>query len=251
MMRRWFSFFFGHMRTPRTSTVRYAFPMVALLAAVFGLGAVSTSQESSIRLASSAATVKDGQPFSVSVYVSAHVPVNAVDIEVKIPPNVEVMGIDRGESVITLWTVEPRVEGDKVLLRGGTFRKGFVGEHLIATINAEARDSGLAEFRVTDALLLAGDGAGTTVSFDENITGAKLYVANADGTFAEGVPVSTEGAIATVVITDIDGDGRVSLGDVSRFMIGWSSQSVLYDFNNDQRMNFKDFSIILSDVFFQ
>ncbi len=251
MIREWFNFFFGHMRSKRSSTVRYAFPMVALLAAMLGLGAVSTSQQSSIRLESNVATVRDGQPFSVSVYVSAHVAINAVDIEVKVPPNVEVMGIDRGESVITLWTTDPRVEGNTVILRGGTFRKGFIGEHLIATINAEARDSGLAEFTVTDALLLAGDGEGSSVSFDESAEGARLYIANADGSFAEGGPVGTEGAIATIVITDIDGDGQVSLGDVSRFMVAWSSRTVLYDFNNDNRMNFKDFSIILSDVFFQ
>jgi hypothetical protein len=251
MIGQWFNFFFGHMRNQRSSTVRYAFPMVALLAAMLGLGAVSTSQESSIRLEPSVGTVRDGQPFSVSVYVSAHVAVNAVDIEVTIPPNIEVTGIDRGESVITLWTVDPKVEGNKVILRGGTFRKGFIGEHLIATINAEARDSGLAEFKVTNALLLAGDGAGTTVSFDENTEGAKLYIANADGSFAEGMSVDTEGAVATIVITDIDGDGQVSLGDVSRFMVAWGSRTVLYDFNNDNRMNFKDFSIILSDVFFQ
>lgn len=251
MFRRWLNFLFPHLRNRRSTTVRYAFPMVAILAAMLGLGAVTTSQESSIRLESSNATVKDGGPFSVSVYVSAHVPVNAVDIEVTIPPNVEVMGIDRGESVLTLWTEDPKVTGNTVTLRGGTFRKGFIGEHLIATINAEARDSGLAEFRVTDAMLLAGDGEGSTVSFDENTAGARLYVANADGTFSDEFAVGIDGAVATIVITDIDGDGRVSLGDVSRFMVAWSSRTVLYDFNNDQRMNFKDFSIILSDVFFQ
>ncbi len=251
MIRRWLNALFGHMRYRRSMTVRYAFPMVAILAAMLGLGAVTTTQQSSIRLESSAGTVNDGGPFSVSVYVAAHVAVNAVDIEVTIPPNVEVVGIDRGESVITLWTVEPTVEGNKVILRGGTFRKGFIGEHLIATINAEARDSGLAEFKVTDALLLAGDGEGSTVPFDETTSGARLYVANEDGTFTDEVPVGVDGAVATIVITDIDGDGQVSLGDVSRFMVAWSSRTVLYDFNNDQRMNFKDFSIILSDVFFQ
>jgi len=238
-------------RQKPSRTIRYAFPMLAIVAAILGASAVSTSQQSALRLEAVPSTVAAGDPFSVYVYVSAHVPVNAVDIKVLVPKNVKVMGIDTGESVITLWAKEPYVLGNNVILSGGTFRKGFVGEHLIATINAEAVESGIGEFTIHEAALLAGDGSGNKVSIDEAVVGAKLYIANADGTFAAPEDVATKMAIAMVVITDIDGDGNVSLTDISRFMAAWSTRTLVYDFDNDGHMTFRDFGIILSDVFFK
>lgn len=222
---------------------------MAILAAIVSVGAVGTSQQSSVRLAADASTVAAGKPVSVSVYVSAHTPVNALAIEVEVPPQVRVMGIDTGESVITLWTQQPYVERNRVILRGGTYRKGFVGEHLIATINAEALTSGVAEFRVRNVQLLAGDGTGSAVALKDSVEGATLYISRADGTFAEGVPVAIDGAIAFVVVTDIDGDGDVSLTDVSRFMAAWAAKEERYDFDGDGRTTFRDFGIILYDVF--
>lgn len=235
--------------TRKSITVRHAFPIMAILAALVSVGAVSTSQQSSIRLEADTSTVAAGRPVSVSVYVSAHVPVNAVSMEVEVPPQVRVTGVDTGESVITLWTEQPKVERGRVLLRGGTYRKGFVGEHLIATINAEALTSGVAEFRVRNVQLLAGDGTGRTVSFEEPREGAELIISRSDGTFAEGIPVSVDGAIAFIVVTDIDGDGDVSLEDVSRFMAAWAQKEQRYDFDGDGRTSFRDFGIILYDVF--
>ena len=74
-------------------------------------------------------------------------PVNAVDISVTFSPDqVEILGIDRGQSVITLWTEDPHVEGNAVIMRGGTYAKGFVGEHKIATLKVRAKASGKAMF---------------------------------------------------------------------------------------------------------
>ena len=50
-------------------------------------------------------------------------------------------------------------------------------------------------------------------------------------------------------LSDIDGDGEVSLRDISTFMSAWTDKSKLYDFNGDGRMSFRDFSIILADYF--
>ncbi len=229
-------------------TVRFAFPAVAFLSVLF-VAAVSVSQQSEVELVVSDSTVREGVPFSVDVYVSAQVPVNAIDIEVAAKESVRVTGIDTGESVITLWTHEPYVEEQTVFLRGGTFRRGFVGRHLVATINAVSDSSGIAEFKVTSAVLLAGDGSGESVPVDKT-DAMTLYVENSDGTFATS-PVGVGGAVVTIVITDIDGDGEVSLADVSRFMVAWSSKSSIYDFDSDGRMTFRDFGIMLSDVFFK
>lgn len=245
-------FFCASCHPNRSSTVRYAFPLVFTLAAFLGAAVIVTDNKSFIHLESSVSSVNAGESFQIEIYVSAHVPVNAVDITLEFPKNqIKVTSIDKGESVLTLWTQEPRVENNKVYLTGGTFRRGFIGDHLIATINARAIQSGLAKFSVDDVSLLAGDGSGSKVSVTKNDKeNATLYITNADGTKTQGTEaVGVQGVTSVVIITDIDGDGQVTLADISRFMSAWNTKSITYDFNGDGAMSFRDFGIILADSF--
>lgn len=243
-------------RRSKSRTVRsaFAFPLVLTVAAFLGAAVIDSQNQSYIHIESTKTAVKAGEIFEIDVYVSAHVPVNAVDINLAFPSaQIEITGIDVGESVITLWTTQPYVENNGIILRGGTFRKGFLGDHLIATINAKANTSGLATFEIDNVVLLAGDGSGSEVTVTESgQESTKLYVANEDGTFIIGEGgVGLEGAISVRIITDIDGDGKVSLNDLSRFMSAWASKTTIFDFSGDGRMTFRDFGIILSDTFFK
>jgi len=244
---------FAPYRPNNSRTVRYAFPLLFAVAALLSATVIDSETQSFIHIESSASSVKAGEIFSIGVYVSAHTPINAIDISLDFPDEqVEVTGIDVGESVITLWTVDPYVEGNAVILRGGTFRKGFKGDHLIATVNAKAKTSGLATFEVSDILLLAGDGSGSEVEVSSNgEETAHLYVANEDGTFSTPADASGAEGVTLRIVTDIDGDGKVSLADVSRFMAAWSSKAEVFDFSGDGRMTFRDFGIILADAFFK
>jgi hypothetical protein len=242
------------IKKSRTVRSAFAFPLFFTVAALLGAAVIDSQNESYIRIESSQNTVKAGESFTIDVYVSAHVPVNAVDIALDFPKDqVDITGIDVGRSVITLWTEEPFVENNAVILRGGTFRKGFLGDHLIATINARAETSGLATFEVGDIVLLAGDGTGSRVEVTENSNQrTQLYIANEDGTFyASGDTVGVEGAVTVRILTDIDGDGLVSVNDLSRFMTAWTKRDQIFDFSGDGRMTFRDFGIILSDTFFK
>ncbi len=229
-------------------TVRYAFSFLFVFAAIASIAAVSGTKGSYIKVVSSETNVEIGSTFSLDVFVFADAPVNAVDISLAYPlGQVEVLGIDKGNSVITLWTEEPFVSNDKVILRGGTFKRGFVGEHKIATINVKAKTAGSAQFFAGEVKLLAGDGKGTAINAD--ISRAKittqvfaLGAKPADGT-------TLEGSVGFAVVTDIDGDGEVSLRDISSFMANWTSRQQKFDFNNDGQMTFRDFSILLSDYF--
>jgi len=138
-------------------------------------------------------------------------------------------------------------ENGTVFLRGGTFRRGFVGEHLIATVNAVATDSGVADIEITEYLLVAGDGTGNVVDVDQdNITDSTVFIADESGSFEEA---ELSGRIAITINTDVDSDGEVDLVDVSRFMAAWFDRDIIYDFNSDGTMSFADFSIILADSF--
>lgn len=232
-----------------SSTVRYAFSFLFVFAAIASLAAVSSSKGSYIKIVPSTDVVEIGTQFSLSVYVYADAPINAVDISMLYPDSqIEVLGIDKGESVITLWTEEPHVKNGAVVLRGGTYKRGFVGEHKIATVNVKARTAGNAQFLAGTVSLLAGDGKGTSIKADT--TRAKISTTVVE----QGSKTDTltlEGEVGVVVVTDIDGDGAVSLRDISSFMANWNSKNQKYDFNNDGQMTIRDFSILLSDYFTQ
>jgi hypothetical protein len=205
-------------------------------------------ESSYIRLEVDKQAVRESEQFSVAVYAYAHVPVNAVDITLEFNGNrAEVIGVDKGQSVLTIWTEEPIIESNRVILRGGTFRRGFLGEHLIATINLRANKTGNSQFSTGDVLLLAGDGEGTPVTTTEsNDSNVSLYIYD-ENTNPDDIKIDIE----VNLVTDLDGDGRVTLRDISSFMSSWASRNRVHDFNGDGRMTFRDFSIILSDFFFQ
>jgi len=230
----------------RSATIRYMFPALATFAALLGASVISTAQESFVRLESSATTVESGQRFTLEVYANAHVPVNAIDITLNFDEGaVQVVEVDRGQSVLTIWTEDPIVDKNRVILRGGTFRRGFLGEHLIASIDLKALNTGQGSFDVENVLFLAGDGAGTNVAVtqtSESTVNFFVYDENTDpGEIGLNVRVQ--------IVTDLNGDGKVDLSDISAFMAAWSTKNAVYDFNNDGKMTFRDFSIILADFF--
>ena len=224
----------------------FSFSILGILL-FLGAAVITSNNVSYVRLQADKTTIQSGQSFSLDVFAYADVPVNAVDVTLRFQPDaVEVTGVDKGQSVITLWTEEPIIEKDRVILRGGTFRKGFIGEHKIATIKLKAKKSGESQFFAANVLLLAGDGKGTPVSVaksEDSTVNFLVYDENAD-------PANIGVNISVSIITDIDGDGKVSLKDISSFMGAWSNKTHVYDFNGDGQMSFKDFSIILADAFF-
>lgn len=228
-------------------TVHFAFSFLAVFIAVMGMASVISQTKSYIRITTSATQIETGTKFSVDVYAFASTPVNAITIGITFPnAAVEVLGIDRGESVITIWTKAPYVDNGTVYLEGGTYRKGFIGEHKIATIKLMAKMPGKAEFVVTNAKLLAGDGKGTPVATDESLANASAYIYDT-GTN----PNTINGTANAILLTDIDGDNKVTFKDITAFMMSWIHGGVRYDFNNDGYMTIRDFSILLATYFYQ
>jgi hypothetical protein len=245
MLRALWKFLFPTHLHAHYETVRYAFPVVFVAAFVASLAAVVSSNQSFVSIETTAQTVARDQEFYVDVKVSAHVPINAVDLQIAYPEHtVAIEGIDTGRSVITLWTEEPYARNGTIYLRGGTFRQGFVGEHTIARIRVRAREAGEAQLAVRETALVAGDGRGTPVTVSQNPSRNALKIL-VTGT-ADGV-ITGEAVLA--VVTDANGDGQVNVGDITLFMSAWLTREHFYDFNNDGKMTFRDFSILLADSF--
>lgn len=226
-------------------TVRTMFSLTAL-ALFLTAAAINSTNVSYVKLEVDNSVVEEGELFAVDIYAFAHVPVNAVDVTLRFDKKaVEVVSVDRGQSVLTIWTEDPIIQDDRVTLRGGTFRKGFLGEHMIATVELRARESGQGQFKTENVLLLAGDGHGTPVTVAEsNQSTVEFFV------YDENVdPKNIHVNVAVSILTDVDKDGEVTLQDISSFMSAWVSKQTVYDFNGDGRMSLHDFSIILSDFF--
>jgi hypothetical protein len=226
-----------------TRTVHYAFSMLFFVATAISMASVIGSKESYITLTTPNPLVEAGQTFAVDVAAFAHTPVNALNLTITFPTDmVEILGVDRGESVITLWTEDPKIVGNSVTLSGGTYRNGFVGEHHIATINVRAKKTGQATFIADKAELLAGDGQGTAVEADLSASKLNLKILSE-------APATLDSKAVLVIVTDINSDGKVGLDDISSFMAAWATRDTKYDFNNDGAMTFRDFSIILAEYF--
>lgn len=246
MYRKFWHLLFPRFAGTRFDTIRYAFPVVVIATIFASLASVVSDNSSFVTISSSASSVTRDQEFYITVSVTAHVPVNAVDLTITYPENkLSVLGIDTGTSVITLWTEEPHAENGKMYLRGGTFRKGFVGEHTIARIKVRAREAGEARVFLSDSQLVAGDGKGTTVDTEslQELNEVRIAVSGEDAII--------RGDATLALVTDTDGDGDVDLGDVSVFMAAWFTGNKTFDFNDDGRMTFSDFSILLADSFFK
>ena len=226
--------------------------MFPLFAATLGILGASflTSTPSYVVLTPTPAYVNAGQDVVIAVEAVANTPVNTVDIEVAFPQDqLKILSVDTGGSVITLWTADPKIEGNKVILSGGVFRQGFLGRHLIAQIRAKAISNGQADVLVRNSMFLAGDGKGTILTMDtKNNTNAAVQIGKSL-VVANGATLS--GKIAVQVITDIDGNKKVDIKDIEAFMHAWSIGNAVYDFDGDGKMTFRDFAIILSDAFFK
>jgi hypothetical protein len=235
---------FPWMRQKDLVTIHYAFPIVLFATLFASLAAVVSQDDSYVIVRTDTDTITEGGNFYIDVLISAHLPINAIDLTIAYPENqVVIESIDTGTSVITLWTETPYAKDGTIYIRGGTFRKGFLGEHTIARIKARGTESGIAKITLTDSQLIAGDGLGTEIPVTnaDGFNEAKVTVMTVDG------KVSTTATIA--IITDTNGDGKVDITDISVFMSAWFTRGATFDFNNDGKMTFKDFSILLADTF--
>lgn len=225
-------------------TVTYAFPLVIFTALVMSMASTISENRSYVSVKTTKESVTQDQSFTIDVSVTAHIPINAIDIVIEYPEEVLVIdGVDTGTSVITLWTEEPYARDGKIYLRGGTFRKGFLGEHKVAEIVAHARKTGEAKVVLAESALVAGDGKGTEVpvSHDGDYHEARIQILGADGVALARAHVE--------LVSDTNGDGSVNMSDITEFMAAWLTQKQIYDFNNDGKMSFKDFSIILFEAY--
>ena len=241
MIRSILAFWYRLIHRKERRTIRYSSSILTIAVASLVATVILSNSGTSIYLETDTSSVQAGDVFSVNVYIDAKESINAITIAVQFDPDeVTVQGVNTGASVISLWTADPYVRDNQVILEGGTFRRGFIGRHLIAEIELEAVAAGETNFSLSESVLVKGDGQGSVVHNVEDTEQLAVFI-------SETGDLSVE--VRVQVYTDINGDGRISISDINQFLSAWRSREVLYDFNADNKMNFTDFAIILADSF--
>jgi len=225
----------------RQVTIRYTFSLLFILATISSVAAVIVSGGDRVRMESKS-DVTIGETFDVHVFADAKSAVNAVDIKIHLPEDkFTLLGVNRGGSVLTLWTKDPYIEDGIVYLEGGTFRRGFIGEHKIATLLVKSLVDGKHSLQFREASFYAGDGSGSKYVV-EGLGQTDLVAYKPDD---EKDMISHYHLIA-----DLNDDKKITLADISIFMSAWANRDRIIDLNNDGKMSFRDFSIILT-IFFR
>jgi len=236
-----------HQRGPVKQFFSFGMAAVALSVGTFAF-LQHSSENNVVTISSSSDVVLVGEPFYIDVHVRAVDDINAVDLEISYPePRLSIDNFRTGESVLSIWTHEPTAINGQISLSGGTFRRGFSGEHRIIRLGATAVESGNIDLTFTKTNLIEGDGDGSQIALQDIETQElSLRAVSRDEAAAEGLAPERS---QTDIRTDLTGDGRVTMADISMFLAAWVDGDTIYDFTGDGHMTFRDFSIILADYF--
>lgn len=240
---------YPYRRRP-SRTVRFAFPIVLVGAAVLMASVASVNEQPVVLLEVSPTQVEIGESAQLDIRINTAKSINALTIIINAPTDRVLMdSIRLSDSVITLWTEEPQIKDGKIILRGGTFRRGFVGEHTIAQVDFTPSSAGPFSFTADNIELIAGDGQGTVIRPEaEMVRSDTVYAFSPESAELSATDKSRfEEAIRKQL--QIATDRAVGLRDVSRFMSAWTSKSTVYDFDGDGSMTFRDFAILLAYSF--
>ena len=193
-----------------------------------------------------------GNKIRINVVVKAQEPVNVFAGQLLFDSAVlEVDSIDYNTSIADLWAEEPWYSnGDGTLnFAGGTTRPGgFTGSGDLITVIFKTKEIGDGSIGIQNPRILRHDGAGTDVEL-KDVVESTVHV---ESPYEEKnlITQSSSGNTYTVTPqkpdTDLNGDGKQSIADVSIFMFNLTSDDARYDFNFDGEVGIKDLAILLS-----
>lgn len=228
--------------------------IIAVLSLIgFVMAPIAVDEQASMRINSEARQVSVGETFTADVVVDAKIPVNVFRGEVRFDPaRMKVESIDYNTSIADLWAELPWYENGEGAINftgGTTVKGGFQGSGSLITITFRTLDQGATSLRLEGARILEHNGLGTDVALTTPIDAlfeveehviASQTVAEPEDTTTALVVVSTPPS------TDLNGDGKQSLADVSIFVLNMFTDEARYDFNEDGKVDTKDMSILMS-----
>lgn len=193
--------------------------------------------------------------FTVDVVVESTIPVNVFAGELLFNQDtLEVQSIDYNTSIADLWAEKPWYSNGNGTLNfiGGTTKKGgFTGDGKLITITFKAKVQGAGTLYIKNAQILQHDGLGTNaplqVPLDALFT---VETANSSSTainlLNQQSQASTYEVVPQLPSTDLNGDGKQNISDVSILLLNIGGGDLHYDLNLDGLINLEDFNIVLN-----
>jgi hypothetical protein len=248
------------MKTSSRSNERTVFaPLILGIIAVIMLVALITITNNSnqagptadMRIEPRERLVTPGELFTVTLVVESSLPVNVFSGQLWFNKDILVVDkIDYNTSVANVWVEEPWYSnGDGTInFGGGTTRGGgFTGSDQLLSITFRSLDIGEGVIILTNPQILRYDGLGTPSELPESID-AIITVGTASSPNLVARDKSDIRFLVAEAIptTDLNGDGKQSIADLSIFIIGMVSYQRRFDFNLDGAVDTKDLSILLN-----
>lgn len=189
--------------------------------------------------------------FSIYVQLTSQVPVNVFKGHLVFDPAyLEVTRIDYNSSIANLWAEEPWYSnGDGTLnyIGGTTKSGGFIGDGTLVTVTFKAKKTGRAILSLRDSQVLKHDGLGSDAELgtplDAIFTVTPEQIAS-ETVFNESLSDNEFSIVDKPPDLDLNGDGKQSMFDISIFMTHLASRNLRSDFNQDGKVNLRDFSIL-------
>jgi len=206
-------------------------------------------------------TLVVGQDADVDININARVPVNAIGVTIKFPPDMlEVVGFSKQKSFLNLWTEDTTIQEEtgEVHFSGGTTVKGgLTGTSTALTLTLEAKKPGTVTLTFEDAQAYASDGTGAlvasrthSITFTIPATSSAPVTTTAPSlsTGSGGSSISAPKA-PTPPSPDLNGDGTVNITDMSILILHmFGTYDPRYDLNMDGSVNIADLSILMSKM---
>ena len=217
----------------------------------FILTATVLNPDVAIRLEPAHGTVLVGEQFKVSIIIDSNIPTNVFKGVLQFDPEkLSISSIDYNMSIADLWAEEPwysNGDGTIGFIGGTTKPGGYTGSGTLITVTFDSKALGEATMHMSDVKILKHDGLGTEVALDEPIDAifAVGEEALASQTVQSSVTKDSDIQIVrTIPNTDLNGDGKQSVADISIFMSDFISQNLRSDFSGDGKVDIKDLSFI-------
>ena len=237
------------LKAGNISTITLA--ATALLAATAILGFSNLSQDNKTEAAMFVRVLDNptlvGDTFVAEIVVNSSVPANVFAGELTFNQEVlQIESIDYNTSVADLWAERPWYSnGEGTLIFGGGTTKdgGFVGEEVLIKVLFLSKTAGNGVISIREPRILKHDGLGTDIDlYQTKDVVLSIKENNLVKDYSSGVSYSV---VKEKPSTDLNGDGKQSIADISIFMMKMIGNNPRYDFNLDGKVDLKDLNVLL------
>jgi len=204
-----------------------------------------------MRLDPSGKVVSTGTEFEIKLVVESSIPVNVFAGEIHFESNLlKITKIDYDTSIADLWAELPwfsNGEGTLTFGGGSTQSGGFRGSGSLITVRFQSLDEGSSVISIRNPRILLHDGLGTDSQVEKPIDAIITIEDEAINNLVIQMPPDTIIVVKPdLPTTDLNGDGKQSIADISIFMLNMGAYNERFDFNADGLVNLKDLNILLS-----